>query len=187
MHEHQQTGRDAYVRINWSNIEPGMEHNFDKLNTRTTTDYDFRSIMHYARNAFSTTNDPTIVAHSSTNDALMGQRGQLSERDIISVMRVYGEHEDQEAVLSAPNLVGRNYVHVDFVRRNNGILVNLVDGPAHDRFVEGICESWYYWPRIEWQRHRAGTPMRLDERLDVRTVYEPEFYYRPPPPGYHCP
>lgn len=58
--------RDDYVRIIWENIIPGMEHNFDKLDKETTSQfglaYDYYSIMHYPGWAFSVNGEDTIVA-----------------------------------------------------------------------------------------------------------------------------
>ncbi len=54
VHEHQRSDRDAYVTILTANITPGAEGNFVKLGDSINFGaYDFLSIMHYARNAFS--------------------------------------------------------------------------------------------------------------------------------------
>ncbi|CAL8238012.1 unnamed protein product [Boreogadus saida] len=46
--------RDKYVRINWRNINRRNAHNFKKQNTNNlNTPYDYTSIMHYGRTAFS--------------------------------------------------------------------------------------------------------------------------------------
>lgn len=58
--------RDEYVRVMWENIIPGMEHNFDKVNPDTTSQfyeaYDYYSIMHYPGWAFSSNGQDTLVA-----------------------------------------------------------------------------------------------------------------------------
>jgi len=49
---HNAIERDDYVEIFWNNIEPGFEHNFDRVNPNTFSNfgtvYDLRSVMHYA-------------------------------------------------------------------------------------------------------------------------------------------
>ena len=57
--------RDSYVTINTANIIPGKEHNFDKKNPSDALlhgAYDYGSVMHYSRCAFSSNNFETITA-----------------------------------------------------------------------------------------------------------------------------
>lgn len=55
IHEHQRSDRNAYVQINWSNIQGGMGNgNFTLIGgTVNRSNYDFESIMHYDQCAFS--------------------------------------------------------------------------------------------------------------------------------------
>nr|CAD2171575.1 unnamed protein product [Meloidogyne enterolobii] len=54
-HEHQRPDRDRYIEIQWKNVEPGKEINFDKIKL-TDVDiyhtYDYHSLMHYDGTAF---------------------------------------------------------------------------------------------------------------------------------------
>uniref|UniRef100_A0A671SLP4 Metalloendopeptidase n=1 Tax=Sinocyclocheilus anshuiensis TaxID=1608454 RepID=A0A671SLP4_9TELE len=53
-HEQTRSDRDKYVKINWENISPDTAYNFQKQNTNNqNTPYDYGSIMHYGRTAFS--------------------------------------------------------------------------------------------------------------------------------------
>ena len=54
-HEQSREDRDRIVRIDWANIEAGREHNFNQHITDGDDigGYDFGSIMHYPRTAFS--------------------------------------------------------------------------------------------------------------------------------------
>ncbi|VDK48463.1 unnamed protein product [Cylicostephanus goldi] len=49
--------RDDHVTINWSNVESGLQDQFDKYSLQMIdhldTDYDYGSVMHYAPTAFS--------------------------------------------------------------------------------------------------------------------------------------
>lgn len=63
-HQQSATKRDEYIRINWKNILPGYEHNFNKY-ARTYisdygTEYDYQSVMHYSAKAFSRNGENTI-------------------------------------------------------------------------------------------------------------------------------
>jgi len=88
-HEQSREDRNSFVQINWQNIQSGREHNFnqhitdgDDLGT-----YDFGSIMHYGRFAFSKNNQPTIVPVQS--GVTIGQRNGLSAEDIAAVHAMY--------------------------------------------------------------------------------------------------
>jgi Astacin (Peptidase family M12A) len=63
-HMQSASDRDDYVRILWENIEPGMEHNFEKhpstLISQFGVPYDFTSVMHYDAYTFSKNELPTI-------------------------------------------------------------------------------------------------------------------------------
>lgn len=63
IHEHQRSDRDSFVTVFTNNILPGTELNFIKFtNSLNQAGYDFLSVMHYARNTFSTNaNVDTIV------------------------------------------------------------------------------------------------------------------------------
>lgn len=63
-HEQSRSDRDSYVTVNTANIADGREHNFDKVNTRYAIDlgpYNYESIMHYSRRAFSKNGLDTIT------------------------------------------------------------------------------------------------------------------------------
>ena len=62
-HEQSREDRDRFVRIVWANIEAGREHNFNQHITDGDDigGYDFGSIMHYPRTAFSRNGQDTIV------------------------------------------------------------------------------------------------------------------------------
>ena len=56
--------RDQYVRINWGNIRPGREVNFERKNPSDVVlygDYDYGSVMHYSRCGFHSNGWETIT------------------------------------------------------------------------------------------------------------------------------
>lgn len=91
-HEQSRYDRDDYIRINWENIEPGMEYNFDKYswNDIQSLDapYDYGSVMHYGTHAFARGYGPTITPKDSSA-TIIGQRSGLSPIDIEKINRLY--------------------------------------------------------------------------------------------------
>ena len=81
-HEQSREDRDAFVTINFDKIIPGRENNF--LQQITDGDdvgaYDYGSIMHYPRDAFSIDGSDTITPVDP--NATIGQRTALSAGDI---------------------------------------------------------------------------------------------------------
>jgi hypothetical protein len=88
-HEQSREDRDRFVTIVRENIRPEALHNFDKhiLDGDDLGGYDFASIMHYPRKAFSRNNKETIVPKQQGVE--IGQRNGLSQRDIASLKLMY--------------------------------------------------------------------------------------------------
>lgn len=88
-HEHTREDRDRHVRIRFENIRAGVAGNFTKrVNDGVDVGaYDFKSIMHYPRKAFSKNGQDTIVPIRYTGS--FGQRSGLSTGDISSVRWMY--------------------------------------------------------------------------------------------------
>ncbi|XP_053174898.1 high choriolytic enzyme 1-like [Scomber japonicus] len=88
-HEQKRSDRDEYIRIVFENVIPGKEHNFDKVNTLNQgTTYDYGSVMHYTKYAFSKNNQPTLVGIPDPN-VEFGTAPEMSEKDIIRLNRLY--------------------------------------------------------------------------------------------------
>jgi len=88
-HEQSREDRDLFVTINWQNIQAGMAAQFnqhitdgDDLGT-----YDYGSVMHYPRDAFSRNNQDTITP--TDPNAQIGQRNGLSAGDLAAVRTMY--------------------------------------------------------------------------------------------------
>ncbi|XP_059469106.1 zinc metalloproteinase nas-14-like [Neocloeon triangulifer] len=82
-HQHNAVNRDQYVYILYNNIRPGEEYNFVKISAENYTDYgiayDYDSVMHYGRTAFSGNGGDTIVPYDP--NAKTGQQEFVSYRD----------------------------------------------------------------------------------------------------------
>uniref|UniRef100_A0A3Q1J027 Metalloendopeptidase n=1 Tax=Anabas testudineus TaxID=64144 RepID=A0A3Q1J027_ANATE len=86
---HVRSDRDSYVNVNMQNVQPGMESNFEKVQTNNLgTAYDFNSVMQYSNSAFSKNNQPTITAKSNPN-LVLGGAAQMSPNDVARVNRLY--------------------------------------------------------------------------------------------------
>jgi hypothetical protein len=90
-HEQSREDRDSFVVIHWENIQAGKEHNFNQhiADGDDVGGYDYGSIMHYPRDAFSSNGQDTITPTSPASAAI-GQRNGLSTGDIAAVASVYG-------------------------------------------------------------------------------------------------
>lgn len=88
-HEQSREDRDQFVTINWQNIQSGMQSQF----AQHITDgddlgaYDYGSIMHYPRFAFSANGRETITPVDAS--AQIGQRNGLSAGDRAAVRAMY--------------------------------------------------------------------------------------------------
>ncbi|XP_007957712.1 astacin-like metalloendopeptidase [Orycteropus afer afer] len=88
-HEHARADRDRYIRVNWNEILPGYEINFLKSqSSNMLVPYDYSSVMHYGRLAFSRRGIPTILPLWDPSIHI-GQRWNLSALDVTRVLRLY--------------------------------------------------------------------------------------------------
>ena len=81
-HEQSREDRDQFVMIQFQNIIQGFEHNFNQhiVDGDDIGQYDYGSIMHYPRTAFSANGQDTIVPTQA--GAQIGQRNGLSPGDV---------------------------------------------------------------------------------------------------------
>ncbi|XP_016936572.4 hatching enzyme 1.2 [Drosophila suzukii] len=111
LHEQNRMERDGYVAIQYNNVQSSAMNNFEKA-ARTEAfgvPYDYGSVMHYSKNAFSINGQPTILAMKAGGAEQMGQRNGFSEYDIMKLNRMYdcGSANSVPAspVVSAPGAV----------------------------------------------------------------------------------
>lgn len=87
-HEQSRGDRDQHVTIRLDKVAVESRHNFDKhiSDGFDIGQYDFGSIMHYSRKAFSVDGSDTIVTKGGEP---IGQRNGLSAGDLAAVARLY--------------------------------------------------------------------------------------------------
>jgi hypothetical protein len=90
-HEQSREDREEFIEIVWPNIDPLLRHNFDQhiVDGDDWGTYDYASIMHYPRNAFSVTGQDTIRPKQA--GITIGQRQALSSGDISAVENMYAK------------------------------------------------------------------------------------------------
>ncbi|MFD3190607.1 Dot/Icm T4SS effector Zinc-dependent metalloprotease LegP [Sedimentitalea sp. HM32M-2] len=88
-HEQSREDRNSKVKINWQNISAGKEHNFNQhiADGDDVGPYDYGSIMHYGRFAFSKNGLPTI--ETIPPGITIGQRSGLSAGDVAAIRSIY--------------------------------------------------------------------------------------------------
>lgn len=88
-HEQARKDRDNYIDIVWSEISAGEEAQFTiSKETLDVGPYDYGSIMHYSRAAFSRSGRDTIIPKDP--NARIGQREGLSPNDKAALAELYG-------------------------------------------------------------------------------------------------
>jgi hypothetical protein len=142
-HEHSRADRDYHITIHFENVKAGCEHNFTNYHRRLDIEhpYDFESIMHLGRYAFSRDGEPTITPRSDSKRDI-GQRNRLSEGDIFAVARLY---QPADAASVGPDASVASKGDNDFwLERSRTMLTEAV--PALDRAGEMLQKSaaWFW-------------------------------------------
>lgn len=93
-HEHARADRDQNISVLDKNVQRSHLVDFkqpisDQLKARDKGSYDFESIMHYERNAFSSNGKPTIETKDPSKTNVIGQRNQISKEDEETVNAYY--------------------------------------------------------------------------------------------------
>ncbi|XP_040900538.1 meprin A subunit beta-like [Toxotes jaculatrix] len=88
-HEQTRYDRDDYVTIAFENIQAGFQHNFYKVSSYYSTTqgvpYDYWSVMHYGKDAFTNGNGSTIITKDAKFQNVIGQRLDMSPSDILEL------------------------------------------------------------------------------------------------------
>ncbi|XP_063802664.1 embryonic protein UVS.2-like [Pseudophryne corroboree] len=89
-HEQSRSDRDNHVTIMTQYISPENVANFQKYNTNNLgLEYDYASVMHYPRNAFSTVYGQDTIIPKPDPNVPIGQRDGLSVLDVSKINKLY--------------------------------------------------------------------------------------------------
>uniref|UniRef100_A0A674B693 Metalloendopeptidase n=2 Tax=Salmo trutta TaxID=8032 RepID=A0A674B693_SALTR len=92
-HEQSRYDRDEYVTIVNENILEGYQNDFNKYSENDTTTlgtpYDYYSVMHYSKDAFTNGNGSTIITKQPEFQEVIGQRLEMSSNDVLKLNRMY--------------------------------------------------------------------------------------------------
>ncbi|CAM4573910.1 unnamed protein product [Leuciscus chuanchicus] len=92
-HEQTRYDRDDYVTIRYENIIRGYESYFNKSSENVSgtegTPYDYHSVMHFDKNAFSNGNGSTIITKNPEFQDVIGQLMEMSEYDALELNKLY--------------------------------------------------------------------------------------------------
>jgi len=155
-HEHTRSDRDNFINVQWDNIVPGKEFNFDVLNAGAVLlgEYDYGSIMHYGEQFFSTNSNQSTISVLDGKSAI-GQRLALSDRDIQSANELYST--DLALSVNSTSDVTANTINIDFQIVNQGSM------GAHNLSLSidaGGNADWVSMsPNSGWDCEAAGTKL----------------------------
>ncbi|XP_053544908.1 embryonic protein UVS.2 [Bombina bombina] len=89
-HEQSRSDRDNYVDIMWQYINEGDWENMEKIDTENLgIEYDYSSVMHYGRYAYSNTSGKATISPKPEPSVTIGQRYGLSELDVQKIKKLY--------------------------------------------------------------------------------------------------
>lgn len=160
-HEQSRCDRDNFVKINFGNIKPGREGNFNNQ-CATGSDigtYDHNSIMHYPEFAFSANNQPTIETIPA--GVPIGNRSGLSTGDIASIQALYGG-----APITPPAGNSAPTVNLQIaLDTSTGEDILVFTANANDADGDSLTYEWFlnsekqliFNPQVQWRDPVVGT------------------------------
>jgi hypothetical protein len=157
-HEQSRSDRDSFIQVIKDNIKEGYEGNFERIsNTRNHTNYDFESIMHYPKNAFSVnpSNRDTIRALDPSVTSI-GSTGTLRPSDI---QDIYAEYPNVGVVRRSDSAQGAGTIRaVAAVSRASG-------GPGE--FITAVRDADGDLSLIRWSVNVRGSVRRRADSGDA--------------------
>uniref|UniRef100_A0A3Q1HYM6 Metalloendopeptidase n=1 Tax=Anabas testudineus TaxID=64144 RepID=A0A3Q1HYM6_ANATE len=170
-HEQSRADRDDYVKIMWDYISEGKEHNFNTYNDTTSSSlgvpYDYGSMMHYSKTAFSNGTEPTIVTKIPAFSNVIGQRMEFSDSDLLKLHRLYNCTQASTFLDSCDfereNICGMIQGQgdkADWVR-----VAQAPGGPSTDYSNMGKCTGSGYFMHFDTGTTSIGDTALLESRL----------------------
>ncbi|XP_072249989.1 meprin A subunit beta-like [Leuresthes tenuis] len=92
-HEQSRFDRDNFVTVVLDNVLEGKKHNFRKVGSDESTThgvpYDYWSVMHYSKSAFTNGNGATIITKDPKFQDVIGQNLEISTSDVQELNLLY--------------------------------------------------------------------------------------------------
>ncbi|KAM3876217.1 LOW QUALITY PROTEIN: meprin A subunit beta-like [Diretmus argenteus] len=168
-HEQSRADRDDYVNIMWDRVEAGNEGNFNKysdtVSSALNVPYDYGSVMHYSKTAFSNGSEPTIVTKIPQFMDVIGQRMELSDSDVLKLNRLYNCTTSSSFVdtcdFEEENICGmiQGPENATWARRSN-----VTGGPQTDFTNMGKGNKGYFM-HFNTTSGEAGDSASLESRI----------------------
>ncbi|XP_029686870.1 meprin A subunit beta [Takifugu rubripes] len=170
-HEQSRADRDDYVKIMWDRITEDKQHNFNTYNDTTSSSlgvpYDYGSMMHYSKTAFSKEGEPTIVTNIPAFSDVIGQRMEFSDSDLLKLHRLYnctgGSTFLDSCDFERENICGMIQGQgdkADWVR-----VASAPGGPHTDYSNLGKCSGSGYFMHFDTGTANSGDTAQLESRL----------------------
>ncbi|XP_077471644.1 meprin A subunit beta [Stigmatopora argus] len=170
-HEQSRADRDDYVKIMWDYISEGRDHNFKIHNDTTSSSlgvpYDYGSMMHYSKGAFSNGSESTIVTKIPAFADVIGQRMEFSDSDILKLSRLYNCTR-ASTFLDSCDFEGENIcgmIQGAGDQKNWERLAKAAGGPHTDYSNMGKCTGSGYFMHFNTRTANAGDTALLESRI----------------------
>lgn len=104
-HTQAREDRDKFVTINFSKIQKGKEHNFQKSFDKQSNlgVYDYTSCMHYSSEAFTVKQGTKTIIRKDGSSEEMGSWVTMSPTDVANIAAVYPKCPSKSAVKPLPS------------------------------------------------------------------------------------
>ncbi|XP_054624550.1 meprin A subunit beta [Dunckerocampus dactyliophorus] len=170
-HEQSRADRDDYVIIMWDRISEGRDHNFKTYNDTTSSSlgvpYDYGSMMHYSKTAFSNGSEPTIVTKIAAFSDVIGQRMEFSDNDLLKLSRLYNCTQGSTFLDSCDfereNICGMIQGPGDSADWNR--VATAAGGPDTDYSNMGKCTGSGYFMHFNTSASNIGDTAHLESRM----------------------
>uniref|UniRef100_A0A8C1XQK8 Metalloendopeptidase n=1 Tax=Cyprinus carpio TaxID=7962 RepID=A0A8C1XQK8_CYPCA len=170
-HEQSRSDRDDYVTIVWDQIKEGHEHNFNLHNETESSSlgvpYDYGSVMHYSKKAFSIGSKPTIVTKIPEFLDVIGQRMEFSDSDLLKLNRLYNCTTASifldSCQFEEPNICGM--IQGDGGNAKWARVQRVKGGPQTDYTNLGRCQGVGFFMHFSTATGTQGDNAFLESRL----------------------
>lgn len=191
-HQHNSPERNAFVEIQWENIQSAARHNFRRVPQAILFGfYDYCSIMHYGLDAFTSNGQPTIEFRGQPDiDCTPGQRTEITIEDSMGMAGAYGRDEDDRLFVVVPEYADfRGFAITDpnWSFSRFGLFTAIVSGDTRDECVRHtICETTCYWTAVSTQTPEAGERVEFGTTVNLTTFVDGKYIFYAPP-NTQCP